>query len=425
MTTRREIAVTGLGVVSPFGCGRAALLAGLLAERSAIGPLTLFPTTLEGPPVVGQVNGAIEENASSPHWWSRTDRLAVTAAREAWADAGLTPADRDRCAVVLATTVGGLSDIDPEAACDPAAYYRSRGLGPAAAFAVSHAGDVVASALGLSGPSIGVSVACASGAVAVADAARRIQRGETPIALAGGSDALCAFTIAGFQSLQSLDPAPCRPFDRSRRGLNLGEGSGILVLEDLQRARARGAEVLAVLRGWAFSNDAFHQTAPDEQGRGVAASVVQAMRVAGVDAESIGYLNAHGTGTPLNDVAEARGYEAAFHSLSRPLPVSSTKSYIGHLLGAAGAVEAIITVLALRSQRLFRTLRLAEPINSPSIVWMTRGGRETMMSVAISVSAGYGGSNAALVFAAIAALATWIPMRRALRINPAQLLRTN
>jgi 3-oxoacyl-[acyl-carrier-protein] synthase II len=154
-----------------------------------------------------------------------------------------------------------------------------------------------------------------------------------------------------------------------------------------------------VLRGWAFSNDAFHPTAPDEQGRGVAASVVQAMRVSGVDAEDIGYVNAHGTGTPLNDVAEARGYEVAFRSRSRPVPVSSTKSYMGHTLGAAGAVEAIITILALRSQRLFPTLRLAEPIDSPSIDWLTGGGREASMSVAMSVSAGFGGSNAALVFA--------------------------
>jgi 3-oxoacyl-[acyl-carrier-protein] synthase II len=398
MRARREIAVTGLGVVSPFGRGIGALRAGLLAGRSAIAPLTLFSTTLEVPPVVGQVDCPLEDHGSSPNWWSRTDRLAVTAAREAWAGAGLAPSDRERCAVVLATTVGGLSDIEPEAACDPAAYYRRRGLGPAAAFAVSHASDVVAGALGLGGPSLGISVACASGAVAIADAARRIHRGETVVALAGGSDALCPFTIAGFQSLQALDPDPCRPFDRSRRGLNLGEGAGMLVLEDMERARARGAEVLAVLRGWASSNDAFHPTAPDEHGRGVAASVVQAMLMAGVDAESIGYLNAHGTGTPLNDVAETRGYEAAFNSRSLPLPVSSTKSYIGHTLGAAGAIEAVITVLALHSQRLFPTLRLTNPIDSPRVDWMTDGGRETAMSAAISVSAGFGGSNAALVF---------------------------
>jgi 3-oxoacyl-[acyl-carrier-protein] synthase II len=398
MTARREIAVTGLGVVSPFGRGIDALLAGLLAERSAITPLTLFPTTLDAPPFVGQVDSPLEDRGSSPNWWSRTDRLAVTAAREAWASAGLTLSDRDRCAVVLATTVGGLSDIEPEAACDPADYYRRRGLGPAAAFPVSHAGDVVASALGLGGPSLGVSVACASGAVAIADAARRIHRGETDLAMAGGSDALCAFTLAGFQSLQSLDPDPCRPFDRSRRGLNLGEGAGMLVLEDLKRARARGAKVSAVLRGWAFTNDAFHPTAPDEQGRGVAASLARAMQVADVDADGVGYVNAHGTGTPLNDVAEMRGYDAAFHSRSLPMPVSSTKSYIGHTLGAAGAIEAVITILALRSQRLFPTLRLTDPIESRFIDWMTSGGRDSAMNVAISVSAGFGGSNAALVF---------------------------
>jgi 3-oxoacyl-[acyl-carrier-protein] synthase II len=394
-----EIAVTGIGVVSPFGLGVHALMGGLLAERGGIAPLTLFPTTLEVSPVVGQVNDALEPGPDTARGWSRTDRLAVSAAREAWAQAGLGVSERAHAGVVLATTVGGLSDIEPEAACDPTAYYRGRGLGPASAFAVSHPAAVVAGVLGVGGPSLGISVACASGAVAIADAARRVQRGEVDVAVAGGTDALCPFTLAGFQSLQSLDPEPCRPFDRTRRGLNLGEGAGILVLETLERARARGAEVLAVLRGWAFTNDAFHPTAPEEQGRGVASCLSGALRMAGVDAADVGYLNAHGTGTPLNDVAEARAYESVFSSRAVPLPVSSTKSHIGHTLGAAGAVEAAIAILALRAQRLFPTLRLSDPIDSPSVDWMLGGGREATLRVTASVSAGFGGSNAALVFA--------------------------
>lgn len=398
MTTRAEIAVTGVGVVSAFGTGLEALLEGLVSERSALGPLDLFATTFEIPPPVGQVRDPLDVPQPPGTWWSRTDRLAVTAAHEAWRSAGLGAPARECCAVMVASTVGGLADIDPAGALDPAAYYRSGGHRTASSYPVSSPADAVAASLGLGGSRLGLSVACASGAVAIADAARRIRRGETTIAIAGGADALCAFTLAGFQSLRALDAACCRPFDRSRAGLNLGEGAAVLVLEDLAGARARGATVHAVLSGWAFTNDAFHPTAPDEQGRGLAAGIGGALRTAGVDPEAIGYVNAHGTGTPLNDVAEVRAYETAFAGRSSPVPVSSTKSYLGHTLGAAGAIEALITILALRKGRLFPTLRLVDPIETPRVDWIRGGGRETPMRAAMSVSAGFGGSNAALLF---------------------------
>ncbi len=398
MTARAEIAVIGVGVVSAFGTGRDALLEGLVGERCALRPLDLFATTFETPPTVGQVRDPLDVVQPPGTWWSRTDRLAVTAAHEAWRAAGLDAAARDCCAVITASTVGGLSDIDPAAALDPAAYYRGGGRRAASSYPVSSPADAVAAALGLGGLRLGLSVACASGAVAIADAARRICRRETTIAMAGGADALCPFTLAGFQSLQALDAACCRPFDRSRAGLNLGEGAAMLVLEDLARARARGARVHAVLSGWAFTNDAFHPTAPDDQGRGLAASIGGAIRMAGVDPAEIGYVNAHGTGTPLNDVAEVKAYEAAFPGRPKRLPVSSTKSYLGHTLGAAGAIEALITILALQAGRLFPTLRLVDPVETPSVDWIVDDGRETSMQAAMSVSAGFGGSNGALVF---------------------------
>ena len=216
--------------------------------------------------------------------------------------------------------------------------------------------------------------------------------------LAGGSDALCPFTLSGFNSLQALDAEPCRPFDQNRKGLNLGEGSAVLVMETLASAKARGAEGLAVLCGWAMTNDASHPTAPHKEGIGLAACIRLAMEMASVGADEIGYVNAHGTGTPLNDIAETHAYEAAFRERSSPIPVSSTKSYFGHCLGAAGALEAAITIMAIHSGALLPTLRLTDPIASPGVDWLRGEVRRQPLPLAMSVSVGFGGSNAALIF---------------------------
>jgi 3-oxoacyl-[acyl-carrier-protein] synthase II len=222
--------------------------------------------------------------------------------------------------------------------------------------------------------------------------------GTAPMMLAGGSEALCAFTLGGFNALQALDPEPCTPFDHGRRGLNLGEGAAVVVLESLERARARNAEVWSVLMGWGMSNDAYHPTAPHVEGLGLSESMIAAMHMADVDPEQIGYLNAHGTGTPLNDEAEVRAIESAFEDRKRPLPVSSTKSYFGHCLGAAGALEAVVTILSLRSGVLPPTLRLTNPIESGKLDWLADEPRRESPSLAMTTSAGFGGSNTSLVF---------------------------
>jgi 3-oxoacyl-(acyl-carrier-protein) synthase len=220
------------------------------------------------------------------------------------------------------------------------------------------------------------------------------------MALVGGSDALCPFTLSGFHALQALDAAPCRPFDQNRGGLNLGEGAAVLALETLATARKRSAPILAVLRGWAMTNDAFHLTAPHEQGRGLAECMLLAMERADVAPDDVGYVNAHGTGTLLNDAAETRAYERAFGQRARPVPVSSTKSYFGHCLGAAGAIEAAVTISGIRAGVLYPTLRLSEPIETPAVEWLTGQPRRQQLPLAMTVSAGFGGSNAALVFGA-------------------------
>jgi 3-oxoacyl-[acyl-carrier-protein] synthase II len=195
-----------------------------------------------------------------------------------------------------------------------------------------------------------------------------------------------------------LDPGPCRPFDQNRKGLNLGEGAAVLVLETLAGAAARRANILAVLRGWAMTNDASHPTAPHKDGIGLADCIRRAMEMAECGADEIGYVNAHGTGTLLNDSAEANAYQSAFAGRSRPVPVSSTKSYFGHCLGAAGALEAAITITAIRCGALFPTLRLTDPIESEGIDWIRGEVRHQPLPLAMSVSAGFGGSNAALIF---------------------------
>lgn len=400
MPRRAPVAVTGIGAVSPYGLGWEALLDGLSCGRSAIRPISSRVNPLESVPVVGEVSAPLEFEAPSGLRLSRTDRLALAAAQEACVPLAESPDQRRNCAVVVSTTVAGLSDIDAAGMSDAAAYYRRGGLGPVSTYPAAHPADSVAAALGLGGPRLGITVACASGAIAIALAARMIEEGRARVALAGGSDAISAITLAGFNALQALDRQPCRPFCETRAGLNLGEGAAMLLLEEAGHARARRAPVLGWLTGWAFSNDAYHPTAPDEQGRGLALSMDLAMRSAGVSPSQVGYVNAHGTGTRLNDAAEVKAYERVFADRTEPVPVSSTKSYIGHTLGAAGAIEAVITLLALRSGMRFPTLRLERPIESASVDLLGSGLRRAPLEIAMSVSAGFGGSNASLVFEA-------------------------
>ena len=394
--TKETIVVTGVGVVSPYGEGLASLQLGLLSGKCCLAPVRNLYPGFEGTTAqVGELP-FLGQGASSRY--SRTDRLALAAAQDAVADLDRASFAFRESGVVMASTVAGLSEIDPGIAQDPAAWYRHGGLARAASYPVSHVAASVGEHLGIHGPNCGVSVACASGAVAIALAANLLLDGAAPMILAGGSDALCPFTLSGFNSLQALDSGPCRPFDRNRQGLNLGEGAAVLVLETLAGATARRANILAVLCGWAMTNDASHPTAPHKEGTGLAECIGRAMEMAECDADEIGYVNAHGTGTLLNDVAEANAYRKAFSGRSCPIPVSSTKSYLGHCLGAAGALEAAIAITAIRCGALFPTLRLKDPIECPGIDWLRGEVRRQPLPLAMSVSAGFGGSNAALIF---------------------------
>jgi 3-oxoacyl-[acyl-carrier-protein] synthase II len=395
---RKTIVVTGVGVISPYGIGLDCLQAGMLSGKCCLAPAKDVYPGFEG--TTAQVCGLPRPPNGASFRYSRSDRLAMAAARDAVAnlDCESVAFRKSGVGVFMASTVAGLSEIDPEIAADPAAWYRRGGLSLAATYPAACVADAVGEHLGIDGPRCAVSAACASSAMAIALAANMLLDGAAPMMLAGGSDALCPFTLSGFSALQALDPNPCRPFDQNRKGLNLGEGAAVLVLETLAGAAERHAEVLAVLHGWAMTNDAFHSTAPQQQGTGLSDCMRVALEMAEVSGDEIGYVNAHGTGTPLNDIAETSAYETVFHGRSGPIPVSSTKSYFGHCLGAAGALEAAITIMAVRCGVLLPTLRLTDPIESPSVNWLRGGVRRESLPLAMSVSAGFGGSNTTLIF---------------------------
>ena len=396
--THKTIVVTGVGVVSPYGIGLDCLQAGMLSGKSCLQRTKddVYPG-FEGTTAQIRGLGPLAGGSNSQH--SRTDQLAVMATQDAMVSSGLDSSAFRDSGIVMASTLGGLTEIDAGIAKDPAAWYRRpAGLLRAASYPFAHVADAVGDHFRIQGPRCAVSVACASGAMAIALAANMLLDGAAPIFLAGGSDPLCPFTLSGFNSLQALDPNPCSPFDQNRKGVNLGEGSAVLVLETLAGAIARNADVLAVLRGWAMTNDAFHSTAPQNQGEGLADCICLSMEMAEVRRDDIGYVNAHGTGTPLNDSAEANAYETAFRGRNRPIPVSSTKSYLGHCLGAAGAIEAAITIMAVRSGTLLPTLRLSDPIESPGVDWLRGEVKRQPLPLAMSASSGFGGSNTVLVF---------------------------
>jgi 3-oxoacyl-(acyl-carrier-protein) synthase len=392
----KTIVVTGVGVVSPYGIGLDCLQAGMVSGKCCLAPTKDIYPGFEG--TTAQVRGLAPLAEESSSRYSRTDQLAVLAAQDAMANSGCDPSTFRESGVMMANTVGGLTEIDTGIAKDPAAWFRHRGLLRGASYPFAHVADAVGEHFGIRGPRCAISVACASGAMAIALAANMLLDETVPIILAGGSDPLCAFTLSGFNSLQALDPNPCSPFDQNRNGVNLGEGAAVVVLETLAGATARNANVLAVLRGWAMTNDAFHTTAPDKEGSGLADCIKLSMEMAGVSGDDIGYVNAHGTGTPLNDIAEAKAYETAFRGRHHPIPVSSTKSYFGHCLGAAGALEAAITIMAVRSGTLLPTLRLTDPIESPGVDWLRGEVRRQPLPLAMSVSSGFGGSNTVLIF---------------------------
>jgi len=387
----RPVAVTGLGVVSPFGAGVKAYWEGISGGVCAIRPITLIDT--EG--FRCRIAAEVPDGVGGSTRRSRADRLALAAAREALDDAGIGRPDRTEAALIVGAVGGGMLEAE--------AWYwqRARGVPTplpralASSFPSAHA-DVIGSVLGLGGPRETVVTACSSGAASLAMAADLVADGVVPLALAGGVDALTRICFMGFNALKLLDPAPCRPFDRDRRGMSIGEGAAFVVLEDIARARARGAPVYAELAGYGMTSDAFHVTSPHPKGEGMVRAMRAALREARVAAGAVGYANAHGTATPQNDRIEALAMREVFGE--GRLLVSSTKSMIGHTMAAAGTLEAVATVLTLVNEVIPPTARLETPDPEIPFDCVPRVAREAAVELAISNSFGFGGQNVTLLF---------------------------
>jgi 3-oxoacyl-[acyl-carrier-protein] synthase II len=383
-----RVAVTGVGVICANGHSREEFWESVVAGKANIGPVELFDTHWTPCKIAGEVksfDGSAVLGAESRRL-NRSAQFAIIAAAEAIAQSALSMDHFDpyRVGVVMGTCQGTLPEMTPEDVTYPP-------------FDFMHSScDAVAHFFGMKGPRAVISNACAAGANAIGLARDKIWSGEADVMLGGGTDALTFFSMAGFSSLQSLDLEPCSPYGRST-GLTLGEGAAVLVLEALERAERRGARVLAELRGYGLSADAYHPTAPDPSGRGAALAMRRALSQAGLPADIVDYVNGHGTGTPANDEMERRAFLTVFGPRAPEVPVSSTKSMIGHALGAAGAIEAAACVLAVERDVLPPTVNLPVGANNGDFDFVPDRGRPARVDVAMSNNYAFGGSNASLV----------------------------
>jgi len=404
--TRRRVAITGIGIVSALGVTREATWEGLLAGACGIGPVTVFDT--EG------YRGRVAAEVATPgiaarltplerRRWSRGDQFGVVAAAEAMEDAGLLDGriDRSRIGVFLGA---GTSDLIRNERYQHTTT--SRGIEYARpSDAWNHFSstpvDVIASRFDLEGPRSCIVAACASSTIAIGQAADAVRSGRVDAALGGGTDALARLTFSGFNALRLMDPEPCRPFDRGRAGMNIGEGAGILVLEEMEAAKARGARIYGELAGYAFACEAFHPTAPEPDGAPVRAIMLDALRDAGVDCSQVDHVNAHGTATPQNDRAEARAFRSVFGARTPDVPVTSLKSILGHCLGAAGALEAAVLALSVSRGAIPPTIHHTETDPECPVDIVANVTREQRVRCGVSTSLGFGGNDAALVIRAV------------------------
>lgn len=368
-------AITGMGAITGFGAGAETLWTGLVAGGRAL-------LVADPPP------GAPD----------RAKRMAVAAARAAFADAGH-PASGERLGVTCGTTLGGIDGWLDALRSRPGGRPGPGESAPAVEQRWSYASPAraVAAALAAEGPVEVASVACASSNVALGRALDLIRRGRCDAVVAGGVDALNDFVLGGFTALKALDPDPCRPFDRARRGLNLGEGACFLVVEAEPHARRRGAPIRAFLDGWGVAGDAVHMTGPDREGGGAARAMRAALADAGLAAGEVGFVSAHGTATVFNDLMEARALEHVLGEAARRVPVNSIKGALGHTLGAAAALEALMCVRVLETGVAPPTAGCVDVDPAIALDVICARARELRLEAVLSTSSGFGGVNAAIV----------------------------
>jgi 3-oxoacyl-[acyl-carrier-protein] synthase II len=393
-----------MGAVTSIGASLSVFWKNLLAGVCGIRPIALFDPSAYRTQTAGEVleipDGFL--TPSERRRMSRADRMGVAAARDALAASGLdlSREDPSRLGVILGGGTSGL--IDSETFFEM--YLRGRRARPSKV--LNHLPDSItdriAQRFGFVGVKSTITTACSSSANAMGYAFDAIRAGLADVIVTGGSDVLARLTYGGFNSLRSVDPEPCRPFDRERKGLSIGESAGILVFEEEERARRRGAPVVAEFLGYGVTSDAFHMTAPDPSGTAGGRTIKAALENAGVNAEDVDYVNAHGTATPQNDQAEARGLRQVFGDRARRIPVTSIKSMVGHCLSAAGAIEAAALALSLAHGVVPPTVHYRERDPECDVDIVANQSREVSIACGISISLAFGGNNAALVMRQVA-----------------------
>ena len=414
----RRVVVTGIGLVTPLASGVEETWSRLIAGESGAGPIARFDASdlacriaCEVP--LGEGAGLFDaDDHVPPKDQRKVDRFIVfgiAAARQAVEDAGWTPTDEEsleRTGVLLGSGIGGLESIE-----NSAITLHERGPRRVSPFFIPSAlinllSGHVSIRFGFKGPNHAVVTACATGAHAIGDAARIIELGDADVMVAGGAEAaICRLGVAGFAASKALSTAfndeptrASRPWDRARDGFVMGEGAGVMILEELGHAKARGARIYAELKGYGLSGDAHHITAPADDGDGGFRAMKMALERAGMNFGDVDYINAHGTSTPLGDEIELGAVKRLFGAAAYELSMSSTKSAIGHLLGAAGAVEAVFGILAMNEGVVPPTLNLDDPSDGCDLDLVPRQARERPVNAVLSNSFGFGGTNATLVF---------------------------
>ncbi|HNT68636.1 MAG TPA: beta-ketoacyl-ACP synthase II [Syntrophorhabdaceae bacterium] len=407
---KRRVVVTGVGLVTPLGVGVENVWQRILRGESGVGPITRFDASQHETKFAAEVREFKPEDYISPKEIKRMDlfiQYALTAAKIAMEDSGLDMGkeDAERVGVIVGTGLGGLPTLEK---------YHSilleRGPGRISPFFIpmliaNEAPGHIAIQFGIKGPNLCIVTACATGAHSIGDSLRVIQYGDADVMVAGGTEAnLTPLTVGGFNAMRALstrNDAPAkasRPFDKDRDGFVVGEGSGIIIMEELEHAKKRGAKIYAEVAGYGYNGDAYHITAPCPDGEGFIRCMRMAMRDAAVSPGEINYINAHGTSTDLNDQTETIAIKEVFKEKAYTIPVSSTKSMIGHLLGAAGAVEAIFTILAMRDNICPPTINYETPDPDCDLDYVPNSARSHIIDVGLSNSFGFGGTNSTLVF---------------------------
>ena len=410
---RRRVVVTGLGIISPVGNTIQEAWSSILAGKSGIARVTRFDPARLASQIAGEVRGFDLSLYLSPKEARRMDtfiHFGMAAGLQAWRDSGLavTPENAERIGINFGSGIGGLPLI--EAMHDELLKSGPRRISPffIPGTIINMIAGNLSIMLGTKGPNLAMVTACATSTHCLGEAAKSIRLGEVDAMIAGGAEAtVTELAMGGFAAARALStrnddpPGASRPWDRDRDGFVLGEGSGAMVLEELEHARARGARIYAELVGYGLSSDAYHMTAPAEDGDGAFRCMRNALRDAAADASSVDYINAHGTSTPLGDIAETVAVKRLLGAHAPKVAVNSTKSMTGHLLGAAGGVEAIFTVLAIRDQTSPPTINLQNPDPQCDLDYVPNVARRMPIRLALSNSFGFGGTNGTLVFSGI------------------------